>query len=271
VRGATSGGRPPREQGMPEYPARHDAPADQLGAPTDLELERLIAGDADRLAGCAGARQRADARTRARASRPHPSPPRDSLRRAAGNDDVERELEMSHTCERSPERYGDAGPFRTMASPPMPIHVSLQAGHFARGGHAADAQKRRSVEEVLDPLSAVTPGLAHDALVVKLEHVEQDQGHRAVRSLPLGALLLEIIAPGGGQVGELHQTLHRVDIVFLVHIDARDVGYRQPMLVTAEQGEGLSSFHLPLVLHRHVQPRSTTRQKPFENIVPAKP
>ena len=35
--------------------------------------------------------------------------------------------------------------------------------------------------------SAIAPGLAHDALVVKLERVEQDQRHRAVRSLPLGA------------------------------------------------------------------------------------
>jgi hypothetical protein len=34
---------------MPEHPARHHAPADQLGVPTDPELERLIARDPDSL------------------------------------------------------------------------------------------------------------------------------------------------------------------------------------------------------------------------------
>jgi hypothetical protein len=65
---------------MPEHLARHDAPANQLGAPTDLGLERLIAGDADGLADVLGL---ASARMLLRELEHHgltPVAPRDSLR-----------------------------------------------------------------------------------------------------------------------------------------------------------------------------------------------
>jgi hypothetical protein len=39
---------------MPQHPTRHHAPADQLGAVADLELERLIARDLDGLADAHG-------------------------------------------------------------------------------------------------------------------------------------------------------------------------------------------------------------------------
>ena len=43
---------------------------------------------------------------------------------------------------------------------------------------------------------------------------------RALLVLPaLVQLLLEIRAPGGGQVGVLHEALHGGDIVFLLRID----------------------------------------------------
>jgi len=51
---------------------------------------------------------------------------------------------------------------------------------------ASGARELPPLHQVLEPLPAVTPGLAHDAPPVEVEHVEHDQRHRAARALPLG-------------------------------------------------------------------------------------
>jgi hypothetical protein len=51
---------------------------------------------------------------------------------------------------------------------------------------ASDARELPAIHQGLEPLPAVTPGLAHDASPVEVEHAAHDQRHRAVRALPLG-------------------------------------------------------------------------------------
>jgi hypothetical protein len=43
-----------------------------------------------------------------------------------------------------------------------------------------------AVHQILEPLPAIAPGLAHDAPVVEVEHVEEDERHRTVGSPSLG-------------------------------------------------------------------------------------
>jgi len=61
----------------------------------------------------------------------------------------------------------------------------------ARGGGNSPCARLRcagvpAIHQVLEALPAVTPGLAHDAPPVEVEHVEHNQRHRAVRALPHG-------------------------------------------------------------------------------------
>jgi len=43
------------------------------------------------------------------------------------------------------------------------------------------------------------------------------------------------------------------------------------MIVTAQQGEGLSRFYFSILFNRDVQPGAPTRKKPFGDIVASEP
>jgi len=67
-----------------------------------------------------------------------------------------------------------------------------------RDRHDADARELPAVHQVLEPLPAIAPGLARDTPVFEVEHVEEDQRHRAVGSLSLGEHGLDALVPIAG-------------------------------------------------------------------------
>src|SRR5690242_15393797 len=79
---------------MPQHPAWHHAPADQFGARTNRQLERLTAPDPDGLAdvdGLTAARMLVGDLDHHRLA---PVAPCDPVRRAASHGDIEREFRL---------------------------------------------------------------------------------------------------------------------------------------------------------------------------------